>query len=150
MAYVNERTQTYIADIEERESAGSPNVLAAARAAYAHTLLATLTPEAVEAAGLRHCRRALAAWRQCNAIHVVGEDRLAMDAAHRSPVLSFNMIAAKTNGGYCLLPPNFVAAVLNDVYGIQVWSPGRLAMYIVIVVKTALGTSSCASLTCGT
>jgi selenocysteine lyase/cysteine desulfurase len=86
-------------------------------------------------------RHAMAAWRQCPAIRVVGTGRTRAAPESRLPFVNFNIMVRRFGvksrrdsgigtgkfgqgvGGlsnYMLLHPDFVAALLNDVYGIQV------------------------------
>lgn len=135
--YVTPNKHWFLEGIEAREEPGSPNPLAAIRAALAMGIQRAVGPQHVHAEGARHCGRVLPAWASCPAIHVLGSDRAAFWRADRLSIVSFNVIvrrpecgkraAGLTGGGAegadgtsnAYLHPQFVAALLNDVYGIQ-------------------------------
>lgn len=111
-----------------QEASAAQNLPAAARTAAAAQLAHTLTPAATHAAGARFAAAALDAWSGLGAIQVVGCERAALDDSACLPVLSFNVAVVApegvqgglTPGRHAFLHPTFVAAVLRDVYGIQV------------------------------
>ena len=66
--------------------------------------------------------RALSAWQKCPGLWLVGADRPAYFQTPRLSIISFNVVVRHPDHPEqrLLLHPHFVAAVLNDVYGIQV------------------------------
>jgi selenocysteine lyase/cysteine desulfurase len=109
VSYVNAIEQRYIADIEHREEAGTPAILGDIRAGLAFALKADMGAGrigAIEDAMVAHVRDA---WRGNPAIEVLGPAD-----GPRLPIFSFNIRAGR---GY--LHPNFVVALLNDLFGIQ-------------------------------
>jgi selenocysteine lyase/cysteine desulfurase len=117
----------YLANDEEREEAGSPDTLGAVRGALAlHTLKSGVGWAAVGAREAAMAAVARATWAAHPNIRIVGDG-----PGPRTPVVSFVLAAAPVpspsggSGGSSSPPPRllhhwgFVAAVLNDVFGIQ-------------------------------
>lgn len=109
VSYVTADHHRYVADIERREEAGTPNVLGDIRAGLAFELKADVGTAAIEAAEHRMVAKAMAAWRANPAIEVLGPCE-----AERLAIFSFNIRV-----GDRLLHPNLVVALLNDLFGIQ-------------------------------
>ncbi|HEY4199150.1 MAG TPA: aminotransferase class V-fold PLP-dependent enzyme [Devosiaceae bacterium] len=109
VAYVTAARHRYVADIERREEAGTPNVLGDIRAGLVLQLKADIGAEAIEAAEQRAVARAFAAWGANPDIEILGSAE-----AERLAIFSFNI-----RSGGTLLHPNFVVALLNDLFGIQ-------------------------------
>lgn len=110
--YVSPSDQDFIADIEEREKAGTPGILQTLRAALVFEIKSAITPEAIEAREQRLLHRAFAAWAGDPGIEILGNP----DPTRRIGIVSFNLRDPR-GGGY--LHPKFVTALLNDLFGIQ-------------------------------
>eukprot|EP00892_Ulva_mutabilis_P009613 jgi/Ulvmu1/7023/UM033_0082.1 len=134
VSYVNGTQHWYEDNIERREEAGTPDVLGAIRCALAMQIHSTLGPAGTHGAGVAHVMRALHAWKADTRIDVVGSDRRAFwDEHRRLPLISFNIVVplrrgdSKRGAGVgalegrrkALLHPQYVAAVLSDVFGVQ-------------------------------
>jgi len=109
--YVSPADQDFIADIEEREKAGTPGILQTLRAALAFEIKQAVTPEAIEAREAELLERAFARWSEAAGIEILGNK----DPARRIGIVSFNL--RDPRGGY--LHPKFATALLNDLFGIQ-------------------------------
>ena len=109
--YVSPVDQDFIADIEEREKAGTPGVLQTFKAALAIELRRRIGAERIEAREHELIERALRRWSAHPRIEVLGNP----DPARRIAIVSFNL--ADPRGRY--LHPKFVTVLLNDLFGIQ-------------------------------
>jgi selenocysteine lyase/cysteine desulfurase len=109
VAYVTASRHRYVADIERREEAGTPNIIGDIRAGLVLRLKADIGAKAIAAAEHVMVDRVLAAWRRNPAIALLGSP-----TAERLAIFSFNI---RAGGG--LLHPNLVVALLNDLFGIQ-------------------------------
>jgi len=109
VAYVTAAHQRYVEDIEHREEAGTPAILGDIRAGLAFALKADIGAANIESIEASLVARALAAWRDTPAVELLGPPD-----ADRLAILSFNI-----KGGPGYLHPNFVVALLNDLFGIQ-------------------------------
>src|SRR5512139_738600 len=109
--YVSPIDQDFIADIEEREKAGTPGVLQTLKAALAIDLKDRIGIERIEAREQELLQRALARWSGNEDIEILGNP----DPARRIGIVSFNLRDAR--GRY--LHPKFVTVLLNDLFGIQ-------------------------------
>src|SRR5262245_15952453 len=85
--YVSERDQDYIADIEEREKAGTPGTLQVLKAALALRVKSWVTDEAIEAREHALLSRAMARWMAVPGIEILGNP----DPARRIAIVSFNI-----------------------------------------------------------
>lgn len=133
VSYVNATQHWFEDDVERREEAGTPDVLGAIRCAMAMQIHAFLGPCGTHGVGVAHTMRALHAWKGHARIDIVGSDRAAFwDERQRLPLVSFNIVVPLRRGSgrhsagnglegrrKALLHPQFVAAVLSDVFGIQ-------------------------------
>ncbi|MBS0393269.1 MAG: aminotransferase class V-fold PLP-dependent enzyme [Proteobacteria bacterium] len=109
--YVSESDQDFVADIEARESAGTPGVLQTLKAALVFELKAAIGTDRIEARETELLERAIARWRSNPAIEILGNE----DPRRRIAIVSFNI--RDPQGSY--LHPKFVTALLNDLFGIQ-------------------------------
>jgi hypothetical protein len=103
--------QDFIADIEEREKAGTPGILQTLRAALVFELKSAIGPERIEAIEQALLARAWRRWSEVDGIEILGNP----DPARRIGIVSFNL--RDPRGGW--LHPKFVTALLNDLFGIQ-------------------------------
>jgi selenocysteine lyase/cysteine desulfurase len=109
--YVSPLDQDFIADIEEREKAGTPGVLQTLKAALALDLKRRIGAGRIEAREHELVARALGRWGAHPRIEVLGNP----DPARRIGIVSFNLLDPR--GRY--LHPKFVTVLLNDLFGIQ-------------------------------
>ena len=72
MDYVSELDQDFIADIEEREKAGTPGTLQVLKAALAMRVKDWITSERIEAREGELLARALQRWQRQPAIEILG------------------------------------------------------------------------------
>jgi len=115
--YVSERDQDYIADIEEREKAGTPGTLQVLKAALALRVKDWVTDDAIEARERALLCRAMARWSAAPGIEILGNP----DPARRIAIVSFGVRAAGNvrDSADRYLHPKLVTALLNDLFGIQ-------------------------------
>jgi selenocysteine lyase/cysteine desulfurase len=109
--YVGMSGHDFIADIEEREKAGTPGVLQIMKAALAFQVKAAVGAERIEAREHELVGRAFEKWSANDRIEILGHP----DPARRVAIVSFNL---KTGSGH-YLHPKFVTTLLNDLFGIQ-------------------------------
>jgi len=109
--YVSPIDQDFIADIEEREKAGTPGVLQTLKAALALELKERIGAERIEAREAELLDRAMRRWNAHERIEILGNP----DPARRIGIVSFNL--GDPRGRY--LHPKFVTVLLNDLFGIQ-------------------------------
>ncbi len=109
--YVSPVDQDFIADIEEREKAGTPGILQTLRAALVFELKAAVGHERIERIEQALLARAFRRWSATDAIEILGNP----DPAQRIGIVSFNL--RDPRGGW--LHPKFATALLNDLFGIQ-------------------------------
>jgi len=109
--YVSPSDQDFIADIEEREKAGTPGVLQTLKAALALELKRRIGPERIEAREQELLSRAMQRWSVHERIEILGNP----DPGRRIGIVSFNL--RDPRGRY--LHPKFVTVLLNDLFGIQ-------------------------------
>ncbi|XP_033126586.1 uncharacterized protein LOC117124464 isoform X2 [Anneissia japonica] len=111
VAYVTRETHHYIKNIEEREEGGTPAILESIRAGLTFQVKESIGIEEIERNEHALTRRAFMKWRETDNILILGSKR-----AKRLPIFSFLILNPQSGR---ILHHNFVAAVLNDLYGIQ-------------------------------
>jgi len=109
--YVSPFDQDFIADIEEREKAGTPGVLQILKAALAIELKERIGVGRIEQREQQLLAMALGRWAGDERIEILGNP----DPARRIGIVSFNL--RDPRGRY--LHPKFVTVLLNDLFGIQ-------------------------------
>lgn len=109
--YVGPECQDFIADIEEREKAGTPGVLQILKAALAFQLKDRIGVEAIEAREQELLNRTFDRWKDNANLEILGNP----DPEKRISIISFNV--KDHHGRY--LHPKFVTTLLNDLFGIQ-------------------------------
>jgi selenocysteine lyase/cysteine desulfurase len=109
--YVSPVDQDFIADIEEREKAGTPGVLQTLKAALALEIKQRIGTGRIEAREAELLGRAMQRWNAHPRIEILGNP----DPSRRIGIVSFNV--GDPRGRY--LHPKFVTALLNDLFGIQ-------------------------------
>ncbi len=109
--YVGPEGQDFIADIEEREKAGTPGVLQILKAALAFQVKDRIGVDAIEKREHELLERTFDRWRDNPNLEILGNP----DAGKRISIVSFNV--KDHHGRY--LHPKFVTTLLNDLFGIQ-------------------------------
>lgn len=109
--YVGREDQDFIADIEEREKAGTPGVMQTLKAALAFAIKDDIGTERIGVRERELLQRALERWHGEPGLEILGNP----DPARRIGIVSFN--ARDPRGHY--LHPKFITALLNDLFGIQ-------------------------------
>jgi len=109
--YVGPDSQDFIADIEEREKAGTPGVLQILKAGLAFQVKDAIGVEAIERREHELLRRTFECWQRNPNIEILGNP----DPERRIGIVSFNL--RDHRGRY--LHPKFVTTLLNDLFGIQ-------------------------------
>jgi len=109
--YVSATDQDFIADIEEREKAGTPGTLQVLKAALAMRVKDWIGAQRIEAREHEQLGRAMQRWQSAPNIEILGNP----DPNRRIAIVSFNV----KDGADGYLHPKFVTALLNDLFGIQ-------------------------------
>ncbi len=109
--YVGPHDHDFIADVEEREKAGTPGVLQTMKSALAFLVKEAVGQEAIERREQELLRRAFDRWGGQPGIEILGDP----DPERRCAIVSFNV--RDPRGGY--LHPKFLTVLLNDLFGIQ-------------------------------
>jgi selenocysteine lyase/cysteine desulfurase len=112
--YVTPGHQTYLPDPARREEGGTPAIVESIRAGLAFRLHEKVGAEAIQGLEERLVRRALASWRQNPRLLLLGNPDLP-----RVPIVSFGVRYPLEAHPAGMLHPNFVVALLNDLFGIQ-------------------------------
>lgn len=109
VAYVNPREHRYLEDPEVREEGGTPAIIESIRAGLVFQLKEAVGFEAIKERERALIRRAIDCWKQNPNIQILGNHD-----AWRLSIVSFMV-----RHGDRFLHHNFVAALLNDLLGIQ-------------------------------
>ncbi|MBX3251355.1 MAG: aminotransferase class V-fold PLP-dependent enzyme [Myxococcales bacterium] len=109
VAYVNSTDHRYLDDPEHREEGGTPAILESIRAGLVFQLKEAVGVDAIRAHEESFIHRAIASWSQNPHIHILGNPD-----AWRLSIVSFIV-----RHGDRYLHHAFVAALLNDLFGIQ-------------------------------
>jgi selenocysteine lyase/cysteine desulfurase len=109
--YVGPDSEDFIADIEEREKAGTPGVLQILKAGMAFQIKDRVGVEAIEQREHELLTRTFDRWRGNDRIEILGNE----DPDKRISIVSFNI---RSPGGK-YLHPKFITTLLNDLFGIQ-------------------------------
>lgn len=109
VSYVNPNEHRYLSDPEVREEGGTPAIVESIRAGMVFQLKEAVGIEAIHAHERSFIERAIASWEQNENIQILGNRD-----AWRLSIVSFVV-----RHGERYLHHNFVAAVLNDLFGIQ-------------------------------
>ena len=113
--YVTDADHRYLADLQEREEAGTPAIVGAIRCGLVFQLAEAVTHPVMMALEQAHAAKAMAGWAVHPQVEVLGP---AYDPAEaRLPIVSFMLRHPGPASRY--LHYNFVCAVLNDLFGIQ-------------------------------
>jgi selenocysteine lyase/cysteine desulfurase len=112
--YVTPERQTYLSDPVQREEGGTPAIVESIRAGLAFRLHAEVGAETVQELEEAFVRRALSSWRENPRWLLLGNPDLP-----RVPIVSFGVRYPLEAQPVGMLHPNFVVALLNDLFGIQ-------------------------------
>ncbi|CAK9062081.1 tRNA-cytidine(32) 2-sulfurtransferase (Two-thiocytidine biosynthesis protein A) (tRNA 2-thiocytidine biosynthesis protein TtcA), partial [Durusdinium trenchii] len=111
--FVDSEGHSYIQNSEDREEAGTPDIVGCIRAGLVYHLH-TLLPEKLFEAELSGLQRLLERWSSNERIEVLGQS----SSRSRAAIVSFMIRYGNAPGGL-YLHYNFVVALLNDLFGIQ-------------------------------
>ncbi|XP_033624514.1 uncharacterized protein LOC117287960 [Asterias rubens] len=109
--FVTRDTHRYVSNIEEREEGGTPAIVESIRAGLVFKLKAAITPDLIEEREHDLSLLAFKKWRRNPNLIFLGSTR-----AERLPIFSFLIVHTPSGK---VLHHNFVAVLLNDLYGIQ-------------------------------
>jgi len=112
VAYVNPSEHRYLTDPEHREEGGTPAIVESIRAGLVFQLKQAVGIEVIRSHEEHYLRRAVTSWQHEPGLEILGN----LDA-ERLSIVSF-VVRSPNTGKY--LHHNFVVAVLNDLFGIQV------------------------------
>ena len=107
--FVTPLSHRYIADLEQREEAGTPAILSDIRAGLVIQLKSEIGTDAIHDAEQRAIARALDRWRSEPAIQILGPT-----TGERLAIFSFNIQCGNRS-----LHHGYVVQLLNDLFGIQ-------------------------------
>jgi len=110
VVYVGPKLHDYAADIETRESAGTPPILQVIKAALAMEVKEEIGADRIHRIETSHLRRFMRGVKKIPGLQPVGPE----GTENRAPIVSFN-IAHRDR----ILHPKFVTRLLNDLFGIQ-------------------------------
>ncbi len=109
VAYVNPTDHRYLADIEHREEGGTPAIIESIRAGLVFQLKEAVGVEAIRAREHDFIQRAIHSWEKNPHMEILGNRD-----AWRLSIVSFVV-----RHGDRYVHHNFVASLLNDLFGIQ-------------------------------
>lgn len=109
VAYVNTEEHHYLADVEHREEAGTPDIVGSIRAGLVFQLKERVGADLISARERSFITRAIDRWGRVPAIDILGDRH-----ARRLSIVSFTV-----SHGEQRLHHNLVVALLNDLFGIQ-------------------------------
>ncbi|XP_033105807.1 uncharacterized protein LOC117108060 [Anneissia japonica] len=109
--YVSRNMHHYVSDIEAREEGGTPAIIESIRAGLVFQLKQKIGPHYIERREAELTRRAFERWSKNENLIILGDSE-----ADRLPIFSFLVRHPLTGKA---LHHNFIAALLNDLYGIQ-------------------------------
>ncbi|MBL4630588.1 MAG: aminotransferase class V-fold PLP-dependent enzyme, partial [Paraglaciecola sp.] len=109
VVYVTPEDHRYIDNSERREEGGTPAIVESIRAGLVFKLQQAVGTDVIAQREADFIARALARWQQCDAIEILGNPS--------APRLSITSLRIKHQGKD--LHYGFVAALLNDLFGIQ-------------------------------
>ena len=110
VVYVGPKRHDYSADIEIRETAGTPPILQVIKAALAMEVKEKIGTDRIERLESAYLKLFLARLRRIPGIRMVGPE----EPGDRIPIVSFNIAH-----GDRILHPKFVTKLLNDLFGVQ-------------------------------
>ncbi|XP_072020918.1 uncharacterized protein [Amphiura filiformis] len=111
VSYVTRDTHVYIKDIEEREEGGTPAIVESIRAGLTFQIKESVGTQLIEKREHELTKLAFQRWRTNPNLIFLGST-----TAERLPIFAFLIV--HPNSGK-VLHHNFIAVLLNDLYGIQ-------------------------------
>jgi selenocysteine lyase/cysteine desulfurase len=111
VTYVTHTQEDYVADVEEREKAGTPGILQTLRAGLAMELKTLVGEDNIQRRELVMLKRAFARWNAHSGVSILGN----LDPEKRVGIVSFNVRDPRGR----FLHFRLVGALLNDLFGIQ-------------------------------
>ena len=111
--FVSPWAHDYLDSIEEREEAGTPNILGDIRAALVFTVKAAMGQAWLDQRHAALRQRALDTWADLPGLHIAGQGLA-------SPALPFFSIWVDQSDGQTALTYDLMTRILSDFYGIQV------------------------------
>lgn len=108
----------YLDNLEEREEGGTPDIVGAIRCGLAMRIKEAVGTSNIEALEKAHWDAVTSKWADCDAIELLGGQK----GAKRLTIAAFMIRHQAKDGRAYYLHHNFVAALLNDLFGIQVRS----------------------------
>ncbi|CAL1141449.1 unnamed protein product [Cladocopium goreaui] len=115
--FVDPQGHSYIQNSEDREEAGTPDIVGCIRTGLAYHLH-TLLPEKVFEAEVQGLHNLLERWKCNPRIEVLGQPETPRPRSPRAAIVSFMIRYGNAPGGL-YLHYNYVVALLNDLFGIQ-------------------------------
>ena len=122
VVYVGPTGHDFVADVEARETAGTPGFFQTLRAALALQVKDAVGGGAIAAREHALVERAFARWAETGAVEILGP----ADPARRLGIVSFNLTIGEAGDaplrgpdGARTLHPRFATVLLNDLFGIQ-------------------------------
>ena len=112
--YVNTKEHRYLDDPEHREEGGTPAIVESIRAGMVFQLKQAVGAKAIQQREEHFIQRAIAAWSKSPNIEILGNK-----SAWRLSIVSFVVRHVTPGQGTRYVHHNFVAQVLNDLFGIQ-------------------------------
>jgi selenocysteine lyase/cysteine desulfurase len=112
--YVTPEHQTYLSDPAMREEGGTPAIIESIRAGLAFRAHEEIGVETVRELEEEVVERALDTWKRNPGLLLLGSPELP-----RVPIVSFGIRYPRPARPVGMLHPNFVVALLNDLFGIQ-------------------------------
>jgi len=113
--FVDPKGHSYIQNAEDREEAGTPDIIGCIRTGLVYHLH-TLLPSSVLATEGQGLRTLLTRWAANPRIEVMGPMQ---DAPNRAAIVSFMIRYGNDAENGLYLHYNFVVALLNDLFGVQ-------------------------------
>ena len=114
IVYVTSEHQTYHPDPVVREEGGTPAIVESIRAGLAFRLKEEIGAGVIQELEASHLQRALSSWLESPGLLLLGNPALP-----RVPIVSFGIRYPRTARPVGMLHPNFVVALLDDLFGIQ-------------------------------
>lgn len=115
--FVDPQGHSYIQNSEDREEAGTPDIVGCIRTGLVYHLH-TLLPEKVFEAEVQGLHNLLERWKCNPRIEVLGQPETPRPRSPRAAIVSFMIRYGNAPGGL-YLHYNYVVALLNDLFGIQ-------------------------------
>ncbi|XP_074654925.1 uncharacterized protein LOC141908683 [Tubulanus polymorphus] len=109
--YVRADAHRYLQEVEMREEGGTPAIVESIRAGLVFQLKDAVTVDLIASRDQKLCTKAFDYWKDVDNLVLLGSRTL-----RRLPIFSFVVRHPETG---LFLHHNFVAAVLNDLFGIQ-------------------------------